>query len=328
MAKSQVSSVMKNFVRVSNVIIQLNNISISYGNFLALDDVSLNIEGGSIGLLGPNGAGKTTLLKTLLGFLPLHNGSGEVLGMDIKNRQLDIRQKVGYMPENDSFIPEMNAVSFVSYAGELCGMRRSDAKQRAHEVLDYIDVGEERYRMIQTYSVGMRQRVKLAQALIHDPELLFLDEPTNGMDPSGRQEILDLVKDISTAKNIHIIFSSHLLPDVEYTCQNIVVIHRGKVVMQGNIEDLKGNHRRLFEVKIKGDRSIFTSALEELGCEWHPAEDDILKVALPDGIESNIFFKVAVERGIQIRHLAETRHSLEDIFTQAVNEDSMETQFP
>ena len=306
------------------MIIQLNNISISYGKFLALDDVSLSIEGGSIGLLGPNGAGKTTLLNTLLGFLPLHTGSGEILGMDIKTRQLDIRRKVGYMPENDCFIPEMNAVSFVAYAGELCGMRRSDATQRAHEVLDYIDVGEERYRMIQTYSVGMRQRVKLAQALIHDPELLFLDEPTNGMDPSGRQEMLDLIKDISTAKNIHIIFSSHLMPDVEYTCQNIVVIHQGKIVIQGNIAELKGNHRRLFEVKIKGDKSIFTSALEERECEWHPSEDDIFKVALPDGIESDIFFEIAVEYGIQIRHLAETRHSLEDIFAQAVGERNSE----
>ena len=305
------------------MIIQLNNISISYGKFLALDDVSLSIEGGSIGLLGPNGAGKTTLLNTLLGFLPLHTGSGEILGMDIKTRQLDIRRKVGYMPENDCFIPEMNAVSFVAYAGELCGMRRSDATQRAHEVLDYIDVGEERYRMIQTYSVGMRQRVKLAQALIHDPELLFLDEPTNGMDPSGRQEMLDLIKDISTAKNIHIIFSSHLMPDVEHTCQNIVVINQGKLVVQGNIAELKGNHRRLFEIKIKGDKSVFTSALEERGCEWRPAEDNIFKVSLPDGIESDIFFKVAVEHGIQIRHLAETRHSLEDIFAQAVGEDSI-----
>ena len=300
------------------MIIQLNNISISYGNFLALDDVSLNVEGGSIGLLGPNGAGKTTLLKTLLGFLPIYNGSGEVLGMDIKTRQLDIRRKVGYMPEDDCFIPEMNAVSFVVYAGELCGMRRSDATQRAHEVLDYIDVGEERYRMIQTYSVGMRQQVKLAQALIHDPELIFLDEPTNGMDPSGRQKMLDLIKDISTAKDIHIILSSHLLPDVEYTCQNIIVINRGKVITQGNIEELRGNHRRLFEVKIKGARNIFIAALEDLGYEWHPAEDDIFKVALPDGIESDIFFKVAVEHGLQIRHLAETRYSLEDIFRRSI----------
>jgi ABC-2 type transport system ATP-binding protein len=139
--------------------------------------------------------------------------------------------------------------------------------------------------------------------------------------------MLDLVKDISTAKNIHIIFSSHLLPDVEYTCQNIVVIHRGKIAMQGDIEELKGNQHRLFEVKIKGDRNIFTSALEELGCEWRSAENDILRIALPDGIESDIFFKVALEHEMQIRHLVETRHSLEDIFTQAVNEDSMETQF-
>ena len=175
------------------MIVRLDNISVSYGDLLALDGVSLSVEGGAVGLLGPNGAGKTTLIKTLLGFLKPSTGGGEVLGMDIETRQLDIRQKVGYMPEGDCYIPGMNAVSFVSYAGQLCGMPRKDAIQRSHEVLQYVGMDEERYRMLETYSAGMKQRIKLAQALIHDPKLLFLDEPTTGMDPIGRQEMLDLI---------------------------------------------------------------------------------------------------------------------------------------
>ncbi len=232
--------------------IQLNNISVSYGKLLALNNVSLSVSGGSVGLLGPNGAGKTTLLRTLLGFLRPDTGSGEVLGMDIGTRQLDIRQKTGYMPESDCHIPGMNAVSFVAYAGQLCGMPYKDAIQRAHEVLQYVGMDEERYRMIETYSAGMKQRIKLAQALVHDPELLFLDEPTSGMDPTGRQEMLDLIKDISTMKGIHAIVSSHLLPDIEYACQDVIVMRQGEVVVQGNIDELRNAHRRLFEVRIKG----------------------------------------------------------------------------
>lgn len=301
--------------------IRLDNISVSYGSLLALDGISLGIDGGAIGLLGPNGAGKTTLIRTLLGFLKPDAGNGEVLSMDIKTQQLEIRQKVGYMPETDCHIPGMSAVTFVAYAGELCGMPRKDAMQRAHEVLQYVGMDEERYRMVETYSAGMKQRIKLSQALIHDPELLFLDEPTAGMDPTGRQDMLDLIKDISTAKGINIILSSHLLPDIEYACQDVVVIRQGKLVVQGNIEELRDTHHRLFEVKIKGDQEVFTSALAKLGFEWREAENDILRVALPDEMEPEVFFKLAVENGIQIRHLAATRHSLEDVFAQAVGEE-------
>ena len=302
------------------MIIQLNSISVFYGKILALNNVSLDISGGSVGLLGPNGAGKTTLLRTLLGFLKPDTGSGEVLDMDIGIRQLDIRQKTGYMPESDCHIPGMNAVSFVAYSGQLCGMPYKDAIQRAHEVLQYVGMDEERYRMVETYSAGMKQRIKLAQALIHDPELLLLDEPTSGMDPTGRQEMLDLVKDISTAKGIHVIVSSHLLPDIEYACQDIVVMNQGEVIVQGNIEELRDAHSRLFEVRIKGDQESFALALEKLGLEWKKMEDDILRVTLPEGTESAIFFKLAVENGFQIRHLTATRYSLEDVFAQVIGE--------
>lgn len=303
------------------MIVQLNNISFSYGNSLALDEISISIEGGSIGLLGPNGAGKTTLLKILLGFLKPDTGSGEVFGMDIVNDYMNIRKRIGYMPESDCYITGMSGVSFVAYMGQLCGMSRKDAMQRAHEVLQYVGMDEERYRIIETYSPGMKQKAKLAQALIHDPDLLLLDEPTIGLDPKSRQDMLELIKDISEDKNINIILSSHLLPEIEYSCNDVIVLSHGKVALQGNIEELKNAQKRMFEVKIKGDKHLFITALDNKGCGWKELEDAIFRVSLPEGIEPNIFFQIADEEGIQIRQLVATKYSLEDIFVQAVHNE-------
>lgn len=303
--------------------IQLNNITVLYGNLRALDDVTLNLKEGAVGLLGLNGAGKSTLLKTLLGFLTPASGTASVLGLDVTTQRLKIRQEVGYMPENDCYIPDMNAVTFVAYAGQLCGMSRVDSMQRAHEILYYVGLGEARYRNLETYSVGMKQRIKMAQALVHDPKLLFLDEPTNGMDPKGRQEMLDLIRDISYNKGINIILSSHLLPDVEYTCKDVAIIHQGRFVIQGNIEQLKGTNQNLFEVKLKGDRQAFLTALQKAGCQfWEPENDasEALRVSIPVPMTSQMLFKIAAENSTQIRHLVAIRHSLEDIFAQALGE--------
>ncbi|MCZ6675789.1 MAG: ABC transporter ATP-binding protein [Candidatus Poribacteria bacterium] len=302
------------------MVIEVKDLSISFGSTKVLNHISLDIAGGAVGLLGPNGAGKSTLIKTLLGFLTPDTGSATVLDMDVRTGTIDIRQQVGYMPENECHIPGMNAVSFVAYAGELCGMPASDAMQRAHEVLYYVGLEEARYRLVETYSAGMKQRIKLAQALVHDPKLLFLDEPTNAMDPSGRQEMLDLIKDISTHKNIHIIFSSHLLPDVEYVCRDIVALHHGNVIVQGNIEALKDSNRQAYELKIKGDREAYLAALGRHGCRWQPTEQSSLRVILPELMDSNVFFRLALETGVQIRHLKSIRQSLEDIFAEAVGE--------
>lgn len=303
--------------------IQLNNITVLYGNLRALDDVTLNLKEGTVGLLGLNGAGKSTLLKTLLGFLTPASGAASVLGLNTTTQRLKIRQEVGYMPENDCYIPDMNAVTFVAYAGQLCGMSRVDSMQRAHEILYYVGLGEARYRNLETYSVGMKQRIKMAQALVHDPKLLFLDEPTNGMDPKGRQEMLDLIRDISYNKGINIILSSHLLPDVEYTCKDVAIIHQGRFVIQGNIEQLKGTNQNLFEVKLKGDRQGFLTALQKAGCQfWEPENDasEALRVSIPAPMTSQMLFKIAAENSTQIRHLVAIRHSLEDIFAQALGE--------
>src|ERR1700687_5315665 len=224
---------------VREPVVTRDRVTASSGANAALRDVTMACPAGAVGLLGPNGAGKSTMLKALLGFIVPDQGRMRVLGLDVAVSPLEIRARIGYMPESDAHIPGMNAVSFVAYCGELSGLPRSDAMQRAHEVLFYVGLGEARYRNIETYSTGMKQRIKLAQALVHDPDLLFLDERTNGMDPQARDEMLELVRDLGRNKGVNLILSSHLLPDVEYTCDSIVVMDKGHVAVQGPIASLK-----------------------------------------------------------------------------------------
>src|SRR6185369_14054747 len=242
--------------------VTLDHVSVVYGTNAALRDVSVVFPKGAVGLLGPNGAGKSTMLKALLGFIPPKSGRLEVLGLNVAERPLEVRSRLGYMPENDGHIPGMNAVTFVAYCGQLAGLPKTDAMQRAHEVLYYVGLGEARYRKLEEYSTGMKQRIKLAQALVHDPSLLFLDEPTNGMDPKGRDEMLELIRDIAHNKQINLILSSHLLPDVEYTCDHVVVLDKGAVATQGPIEALKGPGGRVYELRVKGDGEAFIAALQ------------------------------------------------------------------
>ena len=233
---------------------------------------------GAVGLLGPNGAGKSTMLKSLLGFIPPTSGRLEVLGRDVARHPLEVRASIGYMPENDGHIPGMNAVTFVAYCAQLAGLPKADAMQRAHEVLFYVGLGEARYRNVETYSTGMKQRIKLAQAMVHDPDLLFLDEPTNGMDPKGRDEMLELVRDIAHNKGINLILSSHLLPDVEYVCDYVVVLDKGAVATHGPIEALKGPGGRVYEVRVKGRLPEFVAALQADGLECRETDEDVMRV--------------------------------------------------
>src|SRR3954449_8491101 len=240
-----------------DAVVQLDAVTVIYGKNQALKNVSAKFVKGAVGLLGPNGAGKSTMLKSLLGFIKPAKGRMTVLDMDVAQAPLAIRARIGYMPENDAHIPGMNAVSFVAYCGQLAGLPAADAMQRAHEVLYYVGLGEARYRNVDTYSTGMKQRIKLAQALVHDPDLLFLDEPTNGMDPKGRDEMLELVRDLGRNKGVSLILSSNLLPDVEYTCDYVVVMDKGAIATAGPIAAMKGHGGRVFEVRVKGEREEF-----------------------------------------------------------------------
>jgi ABC-2 type transport system ATP-binding protein len=306
------------------MLIELKNISLLFGTTTALDNLSLQVQGGAVGLLGPNGAGKSTLIKTLLGFLKPNQGTATVFGLDVQANPLEIRKQIGYMPEDECLIPGMNAVQLVSYVGELCGIPRRDALQRAHEVLYYVGLDEERYRTVEEYSTGMKQRVKLAQALAHDPKLLLLDEPTNGMDTSGREEMLELVKDIATDKNINVILSSHLLPDVEFACQEIVALSHGSVAIQGQIQALKGNKGQSFDLKIVGDSEAYITALEHhnFQVELHPDKRLRVTSESQEQTETTFFFKLAYDTGVQLRQLRGVKHTLEDIFAEVMSVDS------
>ena len=302
------------------MLIEIKNVSVIFGTNPALNELSVELEGGAIGLLGPNGAGKSTLIKMLLGFVQSSQGEVKVFGLDVKTDQMAIRQQVGYMPEDDCLIPQMNAVQLVAYAGQLCGMPARDAMQRAHEVLYYVGLGEERYRLVSGYSTGMRQRVKLAQALVHDPKLLLLDEPTNGMDTSGREEMLLLVQDIALDKGIDVILSSHLLPDVESACQHVIALSHGSLVVQGQIEELRKNQGQAFDLKIVGDRDAYVAAIEHFPYDTELRADGHVRVTSreQEQTEGTFFFKLAHETGVQLRQLREVQHSLEDVFADAM----------
>ena len=301
-------------------VVQLDRVSVRYGRSFALRDVSATFPSGAVGLLGPNGAGKSTMIKALLGFVIPDQGQMRVLDLDVKHSALKIRARIGYMPESDAHIPGMNAVSFVAYCGELSGLPRSDAMQRAHEVLYYVGLGEARYRNVETYSTGMKQRIKLAQALVHDPDLLFLDEPTNGMDPKGRDEMLELIRDIAHNKGLSLILSSHLLPDVEYTCDYVVVLDHGTVATHGPIAGLKEHGGRVFELRIKGDTAAFVEVLRAAGLECHETDEDIMRVFVPDSRGSDYLFQLASTHRMQVRHLRPSVPTLEDVFAHAIGE--------
>src|SRR5436190_23645385 len=301
-------------------VVTLENVTVTYAKNAALRDVTTAFVPGAVGLLGPNGAGKSTLIKTLLGSIVPDRGQMRVLGLDVAVSPLEIRARVGYMPENDAHIPGMTAVSFVSYCGELAGLPRGDAMQRAHEVLFYVGLGEARYRNVETYSTGMKQRIKLAQALVHDPELLFLDEPTNGMDPKGRDEMLALVRDIAARKGMTLILSSHLLPDVEFACDHVVVLHKGAIATQGPIAALKGPSGRVFELRVKGDEARFADAIRAEGLEYHGDPGDAIRIYLPEDRSPQLLFQLAARSGAQVRHLRASVPSLEDVFARALGE--------
>ncbi len=308
--------------RFAGPVVQCQNLSVRFGKQWALTDVTAVFPAGAVGLLGPNGAGKSTLLKSLLGFIKPDKGSMKVIDMDVATSPLEIRERIGYMPESDSHIPGMNAVSFVAYCGQLSGLPATDAMQRAHEVLYYVGLGEARYRNIETYSTGMKQRIKLAQAIVHDPDLLFLDEPTNGMDPKGRDEMLELIHDLAHNKNVNLILSSHLLPDVEFTCDHVVVMDKGTVATFGPIAALKGTTGRVYELRIKGDEARFISALRGEGYDVHDSDEDVMRVFVPgaSGDNPKVLFELAARERVQVRHVRPSVPTLEDVFARAVGE--------
>lgn len=246
-----------------------------------MSDVTLQVPPGTIGLLGPNGAGKSTFIKCLLNLETPTSGRALVLGRDIRAHHRQSRERVGYSPEQDCHILGMAGCEYVTYCGQLSGMSFRKARQRAHEILDLVGMGQERYRSIDTYSTGMRQRAKLAQALVHDPEVIFLDEPTNGLDPSGREHILRLIGSLWREFGISVIMSSHLLNDVERVCDRVIIIAGGRVLEHDSIEGLKNRHRRVVEFTPMSEAERFSSVLSQAGVSVEQLSNGKLRVESP-----------------------------------------------
>lgn len=241
--------------RVSGPVIETQGLLKRFGRFVALDHLDLRVEPGAIGLLGPNGAGKSTLLKCLLQLQPITAGSARLLGREVGREGREIRKRIGYTPEQDCHIPGMLGCEYVTYCAQLCGLPFEAARQRAHEMLDFVGMGQERYRKVDTYSTGMKQRLKLAQAIVHDPEVLFLDEPTNGLDPRGQGQMLDLVRSLWQEHGLTVVLSSHLLHDVERVCEHIILLARGRVLVQDSLASLKERRRGAADVVVANRQS-------------------------------------------------------------------------
>ena len=306
-------------VKVRPMLIELENINKKYGNVSALQGLTVALPPGAIGLLGPNGAGKTTMIRTMLGLIKIDSGEGRVLGRDIRSQQLEIRKMSGFVPDEECLFPGMNGIGFVAYAGELVGMRPHDALQRAHEVLDYVGLAEARYRQAESYSTGMKQRLKIASAIVHDPQLLILDEPTNGMDPAGREDVLELTRDLAYNKGMSVLFSSHLLPDVEAACDHVMVLGRGRLLAIGRIDELKQSHDLEYEVRVKGDAARFAAFLQERHLKVESI-DDRLRVQLLPGSGAAVLWDAARSSGEQIRGLRPRHSTLEEVFLKALAE--------
>jgi len=299
-------------------VIELAGLSVRLGDREILHNLRVALSGRTIGLLGPNGAGKSTLIQTLLGFVPLSAGSASIFGHDIRQQTRELRALVGYMPENDAFIANLTAVSFVRMMGELAGLPPEAALERAHEVLFYIGLGEARYRLLGTYSLGMKQLAKLAQAIVHGPRLLILDEPTNGLDPPARIRMIRLIKEMKDTGSMHLVVCSHLLRDVEETCEEVLILKQGRIVHYSNLEEERRANKRFVELETVGEEKDFAGALTALGCECVGAGHGLLKMVLPADFELREIYRLAAERDLQLRRLNYRRDTLEDIFLKAM----------
>jgi ABC-2 type transport system ATP-binding protein len=273
-------------------------------------------------LLGPNGAGKTTLIHTLLGFHPPTSGTARIFGRDIRAEANQIKSLIGYMPERDSFISKMSCIHFVRFMAELSGLPPAAALERAHEALFFVGLGEARYRNLDTYSLGMKQLAKLAQAIVHGPRLIFLDEPTNGLDPPARLRMIKMIREIRDSGQANIVLSSHLLRDVEECCEEILILKDGRLAVYCNLEEERKDNKKFLMLETRGELKPFVMAVDQLGCECAMTSDHRLKIILQQGTEIRDLYRLASESSVQIRRLAYKRDSLEDIFLKAMEDGS------
>ena len=299
--------------------VELDALEVRLGGRTILKGLSGVLRGQAIGLLGPNGAGKSTLINTLLGFHRASSGTARIFDLDTYRNRAEIRGRIGYMPEGDSFIGNMSGVHFVRYMAELAGLPSAEALERAHEALYYVGLGEVRYRKVNSYSLGMKQLIKLAQALAHGPRLLILDEPTNGLDPIARQRMIHLIQEIRKEGSVRLLISSHLLRDIDETCDEVLILKSGRIAALCNIEEERRSNHSFMELETVGATEKFSVSIRGLGCECASFSGGRIKLVLPEHIEARDLYRIASEQKVQIRRIHVRRDSLEDIFLRAMD---------
>jgi ABC-2 type transport system ATP-binding protein len=318
MPNNTASTTTSQIVKAEPPVIELERLSVTFGGRPILRELNRQLRGRAIGLLGPNGAGKTTLIHTLLGFHPPSSGTAHIFGRDILDDANQIKSLIGYMPERDSFIAKMSCIHFVRFMAELSGLPPGAALERAHEALFFVGLGEARYRNLDTFSLGMKQLAKLAQAIVHGPKLIFLDEPTNGLDPPARLRMIKMIREIRDSGQAHIVLSSHLLRDVEECCEEILILKEGRLVVYCNLEEERRANKKFLMLETRGELRDFVSAVSDLGCEYAVTGTNRVKLILQDQTEVRDLYRVAAQSNVQIRRLSYKRDSLEDIFLKAM----------
>jgi len=303
-------------------VVELENLKVKLGKREILRDISCRLGesgvGKIIGLLGPNGAGKSTLILTLLGFHKPSSGRARVLGFDCRRQARNVRARIGYMPETDSFIANMTAVTYVRLMAELSGLPRETALEKAHEALFHVGLGEARYRELSTYSLGMKQMAKLAQAIVHGPELIILDEPTNGLDPSSRQRMLRLVREMKQEQGMNVVLCSHLLKDVEQVCDEAVIMKDGMIVHECNIEAERRSNKSFVELEVTGNDGDLRDALPEIGADGVTEGNGRWRIVLPPNVEVYRLWELLGKKDLLVRKLTHRRDTLEEIFLKAM----------
>ncbi|GIR27902.1 MAG: hypothetical protein CM15mP42_08520 [Methanobacteriota archaeon] len=300
--------------------IEANNVIKKYGQVTALDDFTVDIPKGKIGILGPNGAGKSTFVKIALGLIEATSGNITVLGENLDKNSIEIRKKIGYMPEHDCIPNKMTGVEFLIEMGLISGLDYQTATQRTHEILGYLRMGEEKYRLIEEYSGGMRQKIKLAQGLVHGPEIMFLDEPTSGLDPNARQEMLETINGLAEISDTNVLLSTHILQDVETVCDYVIIINNGKLQIKENVKELIKRQTDTIQIRIGENSEEFLSILKQNDAKRNiEITERWIRIPYKDDNSFKEIISAAAKANSQLYEMERVAVTMDNIYLEVVN---------
>ena len=300
--------------------IEANNVIKKYGQVTALDDFTVDIPKGKIGILGPNGAGKSTFVKIALGLIEATSGNITVLGENLDKNSIEIRKKIGYMPEHDCIPNKMTGVEFLIEMGLISGLDYQTATQRTHEILGYLRMGEEKYRLIEEYSGGMRQKIKLAQGLVHGPEIMFLDEPTSGLDPNARQEMLETINGLTEISDTNVLLSTHILQDVETVCDYVIIINNGKLQIKEKVKELIKRQTDTIQIRIGENSEEFLSILRQNDAKRNiEITERWIRIPYKDDNSFKEIISAAAKANSQLYEMERVAVTMDNIYLEVVN---------